>query len=276
MKYTTATHIIFFASIATSTIRSGLAVPRPGPASKFVPHQQQQRRKSSTESPHSSSPATGLLVDREGNLYSPRVTKSNAQKERSVQTLAVCLRGGGLCVDTEGNFYTPRVSQAKTEAEALHTTTTTLRKELTLVVSPSPHASTLRGGSHNHNIGGLGVDSDGNLFATQEKAPLSSTAALSLRGGDLSVDNEGNFYTPRRHVSVEKSHPGTLAGNRRIQSSSSSRSSHDAHDAVLLTKNRLSKNTASAGSSSSIKSKKSSAGEDPMAFIGYNNALMET
>lgn len=260
MKYTSAAHIILFASIATSTIRTGFAVPRPGPASKFGPHQQQQRRKnSSAESTSSHSSSPGLLVDREGNLYSPLVTKSNGQKDSSVQTLAVCLRGGGLCVDNEGNFYTPEKSLAKTEEQHLPTTATSQRPSA-LVVSPS---RTLRGGSQNHNIGALGVDSDGNLFATQGKE-----AALFLRGGDLSVDSEGNFYTPlrRRHVEVEKPH--ALASSSRRRSSSQ-------HDVVLLAKNRLSKKATSAISSS--KSKKPTAvGQDPLAFIGYNNALMET
>lgn len=85
------------------------------------------------------------------------------------------------------------------------------------------------------------------------------------------MDQEGNLYTPRRHVPPPVG--ATLAGNRRLQSSGSS------HDAILLTKNRLSKKTTSAGSGSTgTKSKKpfAAVGEDPMAFIGYNNALMET
>jgi len=255
MKYTAINHILFFASIAISTIHTGLAVPRPGPASKaLLEHQRRTRDQSSS--------SFGLLVDREGNLYSPRITKEGSQRKDSARALS--LRGGEVFVDNEGNFYTPteqqEVRQVKAQPEE--------------VVSPkTPSSVALRGGSHgNHLLGGLSVDSEGNLFATQDKASATppstaSSSALSLRGGSLCVDNEGNFYTPRR---VEEPRQSRLSSNRRLKTNGT-------NDEVLLTQNRLSKKIAPTDSSSTrAKPRKSLTADDPMAFIGYNNALMET
>lgn len=263
MKYSNAIHTIFFAAIAASPIHTVFAVPRPGPASKDLPPQQRRTREDS----HSHSPSSfGLLVDREGNLYSPRTTKETAQKNQG-KNLALSLRGGEICVDNEGNFYTPAPQQVASQ-------TKTLRDEAPSKKTPSSVA--LRGGSHDNNfLGGLSVDSEGNLFATQGKASLSDTPetassnALSLRGGSLCVDNEGNFYTPRSLDQGKEGRQGSLPSNRRLQSNGT-------EDAVLLTKSRVSKKISSTVSGSSAKAKKSLTANDPMAFIGYNNALMET
>jgi hypothetical protein len=252
MKYYATAHILFLVAIAASSVPTGLAVARPGPASKLL----QAKTRGSSEA--SSSTSTGLLVDNEGNLYSPHVTKKNTQR-RAI----FCLRGGGLCVDNEGNFFTPRdTSEIATPKNTLRDETAS-RKKTTSSVPPCP-SSVLRGGSNVHTIGGLSVDIEGNLFATPGSAVLATpnSAALSLRGGELCVDNEGNLYTPRQ---VQKPKPQALASNRRVQS-------EGAHDTVLLTKNRLTKK--SSATTSRGKTKKSP--EQALAFIGYNNALMET
>ena len=253
MKYSATAHILLLVAISASSIPTGLAVARPGPASKLL----QAKTRGTSEA--SSSTSTGLLVDQEGNLYSPHITKKEAQR-RAI----FCLRGGGLCVDNEGNFFTPRdTSDIATPKNTLRDETTS-RKKTTPSVPACP-SSILRGGSNSHTIGGLGVDTEGNLFATPGSALLSKTstsnaAALSLRGGELCVDNEGNLYTPRL---VQKPKPQTLASNRRVQG-------EGAHDSVLLTKNRLTKKSSA---TSRGKTKKS---PESLAFIGYNNALMET
>jgi len=252
MKYPPATHILLFASIATSTIRPGLAVPRPGPASKFVRHQQSRQQRKTEHDSQSSPPSPGLLVDGEGNLYSPRATKESVQRRPEVS-----LRGGDVCVDTEGNFYTPKAAASTLTSPSPSTSplpTTITPAASTL--SSFPHTSTLRGGSHNHNIGGLGVDSEGNFFATQEPGTPSCSKALFSRGGGLCVDNEGIFYTSRRQTVVAIDPKPTHSGSRRRLND---------NNAVLLTKNKTHK-----------KPKKPSDGAVPMTFIGYNNALMET
>lgn len=255
MKYSAAAHILLLAAIAASTIPTGLAVTQPGPASKLL--QSKTRGGSQT----SSSTSIGLLVDQEGNLYSPHITKKESHR-RAI----FCLRGGGLCVDNEGNFFTPRDTSAIAVPKNTLRDETTSRKKTTLSAPPCP-SSVLRGGSNSHTIGGLDVDAEGNFFAIPGSAFLSKTsttansAALSLRGGELCVDNEGNLYTPRQ---VEKPKLQTLAGNRRVQG-------EGAHDTVLLAKNRLTKKSASRG-----KTHKKPSREESLAFIGYNNALMET
>mmetsp|Transcript_14958 Transcript_14958/g.37659 ORF Transcript_14958/g.37659 Transcript_14958/m.37659 type:complete len:256 (+) Transcript_14958:142-909(+) len=255
MKYSNAINTIFFAAIAASPIHTVFAVPRPGPASKNLPPQQ---RRTTREDSHST-PSFGLLVDREGNLYSPHTTKETAQKNQG-KNLALSLRGGEICVDNEGNFYTPTPQQVVSQVASQ---TKTLRDEAPSKKAPSSVA--LRGGSHSNNIlGGLSVDLEGNLFATQGKA-----SALSLRGGSLCVDNEGIFYTPRSLDQVKERRQGSLPSNRRLQSNGT-------EDAVLLTKSRVSKKISSAVSGSSAKAKKPLTADAPMAFIGYNNALMET
>ena len=262
MKYPPATHILLFATVATSTIRPGLAVPRPGPASRFVRHpQSRQQRKTEHDSQSSPPSPPGLLVDGEGNLYSPRRVVTNESVQRRPE---VSLRGGDVCVDAEGNFYTPKAAAASTLTSASTSPTTITPAASTL--SSFPDTSTLRGGSHNHNIGGLGVDSEGNFFATQEQPGTpSSSKALFLRGGGLCVDNEGIFYTSRHQTvaaAMEPKQP-THSGSRRRRLKSNGSSNNN--DAVLLTKNKTHK-----------KPKKPSNGAVPMTFIGYNNALMET
>lgn len=265
MKYSSINHILLFASIATSTIHTGSAVPRPGPASKALLQHEHQRR--TRDHSHPSSSSFGLLVDSEGNLYSPRITKASSQRKySSLQDRALSLRGGEVCVDNEGNFYTPTQQQKVAQA-----------KDLSEEVLPrkTPSSFALRGGSHgNHIMGGLSVDSEGNLFATQDKAVSSS--ALSLRGGSLCVDGEGNFYTPHRleRVQQQEEDQVRLSSNRRLKS-------NGIDDAVLLTQSRLSKKISSTDSTSSSSTTtrakpRKSATADPMAFIGYNNALMET
>lgn len=254
MKYSATAHILLLAAIAASSIPTGLAVARPGPASKLL------QPKTRGGSQASTSTSTGLLVDQEGNLYSPHITKKESQR-RAI----FCLRGGELCVDSEGNFFTPRDTSDVAIPKNTLRDETTSRKKTTSSAPPCP-SSVLRGGSNSHTIGGLGVDTEGNLFATPGSAFLYKTSttantALSLRGGELSVDNEGNFYTPRQ---IEKPKPQALASNRRVHV-------EGAHDTVLLTKNRLAKKSTSRG-----KTNKKPSREEALAFIGYNNALMET
>jgi len=173
-------------------------------------------------------------------------------------------------VDGEGNFYTPKDTSATVTARNNLRDDTSSSSPLSRTkTSASTYPSRiLRGGSNNHNIGGLGVDIEGNLFATQGRAsatPSSSAAALLLRGGDLNVDNEGNFYYPR-FPAVKK--PAITSYRRR-----------GAHDTVLLTKKTttaVSNSNSSGSCSDTVKTKKPSSQDDAMAFIGYNNALMET
>lgn len=286
MKYTSAIHMALFGSIVASTIHSGFAVPRPGPASKGIPHQHQQRKTESS--------LIGLKVDKEGNLYSPRrTTKIDVQrKEDSLHTaLAVCLRGGEICVDNEGNFYTPSGLSSLSTATAAFPTIRDISSRShqhkhpfsSLLVSYSPPTGTLRGGCHNHihKFGALCVDSEGNLFAATQRGSGSSVwSTFRCRGGGvgLSVDNEGNFYTPttssrQQAAPLHRVVTTTLQGNRRLRINGTD-------DPVLLTKNKLRKKpTISASTSSHGQTKKqpSEGGdENPMAFIGYNNALMET
>merc|ERR1712232_1114499 len=98
---------------------------------------------------------------------------------------------------------------------------------------------------------------------------MGTTTLFGLRGGSLSVDNEGNFYTPRHEI--PKKAPTTTAtsyqGSRRLP-----RKDNETEDPVVLTDRRLLKKPVKGQ-----KTKKPWMGtDDPMAFIGYNNALMET
>ena len=162
------------------------------------------------------------------------------------------LRGGEIFVDNEGNLYTPRKvlpSSAKKSA---------------VVAAPSKYIpspmESLRGGSKNHDIGGLSVDPEGNFYATAMPSCAGSGALFSLRGGSLCVGKEGNFYSSRN----PKVQQGPV-GNRHRNSSG------DSVGPVLLAKNRLPKKTAA----SKLKNPSASS-SNPMAFIGYNNDLMET
>jgi len=247
MKYPIASHFVLLATIATSTIHRGIAVPCPGLASPAI----HQRRKSNDVSESSS---TELHVDNEGILYSSSTTSTSTStskmataptRRRSFNQL----RGGEIFVDNEGNLYTPRKvlpSSAKKAAPAPAPSQDV----------PSP-TEALRGGSKNHDIGGLSVDPEGNFYATATPSCAGAGALFSLRGGSLCVDKEGNFYSSR-NPEVQQ---GPVVHRRR-------RSTGISAGPVLLAKNRLPKK----------KPKKPSASNssNPMAFIGYNNALMET
>lgn len=222
-----------------------------------------------------SSSSLGMLgVDEEGNLVWKSHTDERATPEDTTKShlgsVVSSLRGGDLCVDGEGNFYTPRRPAAASKASA------------DLASKPEPDESLpvlptegLRGGSHEMQ-GGLRVDSEGNLFfsrggPSEEFGPRAAALASTLRGGALEVDNEGNLYfgrqqepqpTPQHQQPHEEPLAMTSNGRRR------SRNTHDPH-AIVLAKNDSSKD----------KPKKNigvNNNDSPMAFIGYNNALMET
>lgn len=171
-----------------------------------------------------------------------------------------CLRGGDLyqpklCVDNEGIFFT---------TQAASTTPATPPS-----ASSTKTAESLRGGSRNsnqHNFGGLSVDSDGNLFAAPLTAVSSAASLFGIRGGALEVDNEGNFYTPRQVLFAQRPNVGYQRSRRLPR-----KDDCEKDDAVVLTDRRLHKKTVKA------KTQKPWMGSDnPMSFIGYNNALMET
>jgi len=114
----------------------------------------------------------GLSTDEDGNLYSSAASSA---------LLTLLPRGGALCVDQDGNLYSPRLAD------------------------PQEHA-VMRGGCGN---GGRRVDDETikNNKTTRRRqndvSALSSstTAVASLltlpRGGALSVDTEGNLFSPR-------------------------------------------------------------------------------
>jgi len=156
MKYTPSFRIALLASMATT----GAALHRPGPASLTeIPlhHRQQQQCQ-----PDDASLPQGLLdVDREGNLYyvASRETASEAAAADPQRQRALAIRGGDLSVDNEGNLYTPRGRATKPAPRAIASRGRT-------APSASSKTDALRGGSHNHNLGRLSVDSEGNLYAT--------------------------------------------------------------------------------------------------------------
>lgn len=174
------------------------------------------------------------------------------------------LRGGDLYqpklyVDNEGNFFTLQGAAHRPE-----TTPATPP-----IASSTTPAERLRGGSRNNNqrnFGGLSVDSDGNLFATPLTATSSDASLFGIRGGALEVDNEGNFYTPRQVLFEQRPKVG-YQGSRRLPR----KGNCEKDDTVVLTDRRLPRKPVKA------KTQKPWMGtDDPMAFIGYNNALMET
>jgi len=249
MKYPIASRFVLLATIATSTIHRGIAVPCPGLASPAI----HQRRKFNDVSESSS---TELHVDNEGILYSSSSTSTSTSTSKMAtaptrRRAFNQLRGGEIFVDNEGNLYTPRKvlpSSAKKAAAAAAVAAPS--KDV-----PSP-TEALRGGSKNYDIGGLSVDPEGNFYATATPSFAGSGALFSLRGGSLCVDREGNFYSSR-NPEVQQ---GPVVHRRRSSSGISA-------GPVLLAKNRLPKKKPKKPSASS---------SNPMAFIGYNNALMET
>lgn len=289
MKYPFASRFVLLATIAISTIHEGIAVPFPGLASPAIAIQHQRKIEDDSSS-------TELHVDNEGNLYSsPTKTTHQHQHQHQRRDLYLYqLRGGEIFVDNEGNLFTPRgvlTSSAKKAAVApipivfvqgqsrgqsrdQSRGRGALSKDL-----PSP-TEALRGGSNNHNIGCLSVDQEGNLYATTPPSSgsgsCSSSALVSLRGGSLCVDREGNFYSPRNPETETANQQQGPAGKshrcRRQPRNSIGDGDGDAAGPVLLAKNRLPKKTDAGGS----KPKKPSASNNPMAFISYNNALMET
>lgn len=179
-----------------------------------------------------------------------------------------CLRGGDLyqpklCVDNEGNFFTHQGAAHRPEAASTTPATPP-------TASSTTPAERLRGGSRNNNqcnFGGLSVDSDGNLFATPLTATSSAASLFGIRGGALEVDNEGNFYTPRQVLFEQRPKVGYNQGSRRLPR----KGNYEKDDTVVLTDRRLPRKPVKA------KTQKPWTGtDDPMAFIGYNNALMET
>lgn len=210
MKYLFASRFVLLATIATSTIHRGIAVPCPGRASPAIQH----RRKINNDSESSSKE---LHVDNEGNLYSSSsiLTSTATSKMARASTKRRAfnqLRGGEIFVDNEGNLHSPRKvlpSSPKKVAAAIAIAAPS--KDI-----PSP-AEALRGGSKNNDIGGLSVDPEGNFYATATPSCAGPGALFSLRGGSLCVDREGNFYSSR-NPEVQQG----PVGNRRRNSSGNS------------------------------------------------------
>lgn len=221
-----------------------------------------------------SSPSGTLGVDEDGNLVWCQEPTPQAQPVGLASATATsrslflghvvaALRGGD---NASGDRCADRLSfRGKPQAQ----------------VSPT---EVLRGGSRvPRRGGGLRVDSEGNLFFSAEEnnadknrhgRSAAAVAAADLRGGELRVDGEGNFYSARQQPLEEApSLMAKTAGLRRSRGVN-----HDS-DAVVLAKNRGQKIRASPINDN--KQRKTNGGKDdgnenPMAFIGYNNALMET
>lgn len=246
MKFTSTTSsLVLLGAIASSTVHTGLAVARPVP----VPGQ------ASTSTYRRSG---GLLVDREGNLYSSPSSKTTEATTSHSKTTsanyfrrgnniafavasALQIRGGHLSVDNEGNLYTPTTKAVPNQSHS----------HLTPAAASSP-TEALRGGNQNNarvvevgiGIGGLCVDSEGQFyFAAGNTNTGAGTSAASrlktLRGGSLCVDNEGNLYSPRRQARAEA--VAAPSSTKSPLSSSSRRrygnGSDSASGPVLLAKN---------------------------------------
>merc|ERR1711907_603168 len=99
--------------------------------------------------------------------------------------VALRIRGGALSVDDEGNFYSPKQSSSSTFLKP---------REQEVVTSASDSSVAF--------VRGNGIDV--------------LCAASSVRGGNLCVDNEGNFYSPRRVAEdeeVSRSSPSSVTTN---------------------------------------------------------------
>ena len=263
MKAPSASQTILLTSIVSSLVHTGLAVARPNPNHTFSLRRIPAEQGKNVASIGNNHASNGLLVDGEGNFYTPKSKNPQSNKIVSTRGAVAAIRGGSLFVDSEGNFYTPKQQPDVSEKTSM---------EEPLPSGTGSPAEILRGGSKNKNdkLGGLCVDSEGNLYAdpTSPK-PATSTRLSLLRGGSLCVDNEGNFFSPR--IVKQEAAP------KKIIASSNRRSHHTQGDAVLLAKNKQPHKTSnqhkkSAGGSQ----KKSNKDEKPISFIGYNNALMET
>ena len=208
-----------------------------------------------------------LRVDREGNFYTPRrptATKASPAVPSSPSVEALRggshhSRAGSLLADSEGNLYYSPTAGIVTD---------------------------LRGGA-------LCVDEEGNFYSgpsqedDEERAVVArqgpgrwsaaAVLAASLRGGELRVDNEGTFFFARQPPPPSPPTAPTT-GRRR------SRGGTDDSGAIVFAKNDVlsSRQHGKKIRNKALKSKinGSSGGgggtESPMAFIGYNNMLMET
>jgi len=221
-----------------------------------------------------SSPSGNLGVDEDGNLVWCHEPNPHAQpvglaaatataRPLFLGQVVTALRGGD---NASGDRCADRPS---------------FRGKLQAPVSPT---EALRGGSRElRRGGGLRVDSEGNLFFSSEEnnahnnrhgRSAASVAAADLRGGQLRVDGEGNFYFPQQQPPEEA--PSLMAKTASLRRSRGI--IHDS-DAVVLAKNRGQKIRASHINDS--KQRKTNGGSDdgnenPMAFIGNINALMDT
>jgi hypothetical protein len=263
MKYSSVSILALIA-----TLQQSHALTRPRQASLLASPQEQTEQRHQLDD---SSSSLGLLVDGEGNLYyqASSVDRQNAAPRTSSPTsILVGLRGGALAVDNEGCFYTPLSDLRSAKAHSADTD-----DKLSSLASPT---ETLRGGSKNNRFGGLCVDAEGNLYASQASP---SGALESLRGGALEVDNEGNFYSPRASSLPKQGPeltpllPQTLASNRRGNNhkrETEGASSSPDQGRILLAKNKLRRKKTTEDKP------KESPPQATNAFIGFNNALMET
>lgn len=263
MKFSSVSILALLASLHQSH-----ALTRPRQASLLDIPQEQTEQRHQFDDPSSS---LGLLVDGEGNLYyqASSTNRQNAAPRTSSPTAILAgLRGGALAVDKEGCLYTPLSDLRSAKARSADTDD-----------KPSPLASpteSLRGGSKNNRFGGLCVDAEGNLYASQASP---SGALESLRGGALEVDKEGNFYS-QQSSSLPKQEPEltplltkTLDGNRRGNNhkrETEGASSSPDQGRILLAKNKVRRKKTTEDKP------KESPPQSTKAFIGFNNALMET
>jgi len=260
MKYSSVSILAFLAALHQSH-----ALTRPRQASLLANPQEQAEQRHQLDD---SSSSLGLLVDGEGNLYyqaSSMDRQNVAPRTSSPTAILAGLRGGALAVDKEGCLYTPRSDLRTAKARSADTDD-----------KPSPLASpteSLRGGSKNNRFGGLCVDAEGNLYASQ----VSSSGALeSLRGGALEVDKEGNFYSlrslPKQEPELTPLLTKTLDGNRRGNNHKRETEGASSPDQgrILLAKNKIRRKKTTEDKP------KESPPQSTKAFIGFNNALMET
>jgi len=126
-----------------------------------------------------------LSVDEDGNLYSAQ----------HLVPPPLRFRGGALSVDSEGNLYSPRATATptlSTKDETPETAPTFIPRRRKSSSSPSsPRTAdlasrTVRGSTtaiKNNRFGRLSVDDEGNLYTPPKSQVNARAAALSVRGG---------------------------------------------------------------------------------------------
>mmetsp|Transcript_20553 Transcript_20553/g.57028 ORF Transcript_20553/g.57028 Transcript_20553/m.57028 type:complete len:271 (+) Transcript_20553:282-1094(+) len=234
-------------------------------------------------------PRAGLLVDPDGNLYSPSSTPALvvAQQQQQQQqqlgeqgrlldnllSIAISLRGGDLYVDGEGNLYSPPSSSISQKQQKQPRP-----RQAPSAIAP---ADQLRGGA----AGGLCVDDEGNLFYSNSNAANvnpnananANTALQQLRGGAVAHESSESFY--ERWTKMPEHEPDVASRSRRKSSHGQGQGhkddhtdhNHHHHTHTMLTKHHSNSHSHSQHSKPTKKKKTAQ-----QALLEYNNSLMET